>query len=140
MTLFVQTGLVIASPHFFEIRMFEIVSDTAGSEVKFDEHGDGLARYEILNFRKSEHNGTNGYQYQASENTRSFFHYSKLSFFLRFFFPLSAEQKSRRKFLVHARSNIEKNLSIIIGFKRGKRRENYSWRKFGAGVKNCYKL
>lgn len=39
--------------------------DAAGSEVKFDEHGDGLARYEILNFRKSEHNGTNGYQYQV---------------------------------------------------------------------------
>ncbi|KOC58594.1 Metabotropic glutamate receptor [Habropoda laboriosa] len=40
--------------------------DAAGSEVKFDEHGDGLARYEILNFRKSDHNGTNGYHYRAS--------------------------------------------------------------------------
>ncbi|XP_046825343.1 metabotropic glutamate receptor isoform X2 [Vespa crabro] len=31
--------------------------DAAGSEVKFDEHGDGLARYEILNFRKSNLSG-----------------------------------------------------------------------------------
>ncbi|XP_043522698.1 metabotropic glutamate receptor isoform X2 [Frieseomelitta varia] len=40
-------------------------TDTAGSEVKFDEHGDGLARYEILNFRKSDNNGTNGYHYRV---------------------------------------------------------------------------
>ncbi|CAK9828387.1 Metabotropic glutamate receptor [Anthophora retusa] len=40
-------------------------TDAAGSEVKFDEHGDGLARYEILNFRKSDHNGTNGYHYRV---------------------------------------------------------------------------
>ncbi|XP_076222677.1 metabotropic Glutamate Receptor [Nomia melanderi] len=40
-------------------------TDEAGSEVKFDEHGDGLARYEILNFRKSDHNGTNGYHYRV---------------------------------------------------------------------------
>ncbi|XP_033364661.1 metabotropic glutamate receptor [Bombus vosnesenskii] len=40
-------------------------TDTAGSEVKFDEHGDGLARYEILNFRKSATNGTNGYHYRV---------------------------------------------------------------------------
>lgn len=118
-----------------KIRMFEIVSDAAGSEVKFDEHGDGLARYEILNFRKSEHNGTNGYQYQASEST--FFVIRNFFFFLRFFSPLN-RAKIRGK--VHVRSNIEKNLFIIIGFERGKRRENYSWRKFGAGVKNCYKL
>ncbi|XP_014471734.1 PREDICTED: metabotropic glutamate receptor isoform X2 [Dinoponera quadriceps] len=40
--------------------------DPAGSEVKFDEHGDGLARYEILNFRKStSHNGANGYHYRV---------------------------------------------------------------------------
>nr|XP_034175458.1 metabotropic glutamate receptor [Osmia lignaria]XP_034175459.1 metabotropic glutamate receptor [Osmia lignaria] len=39
--------------------------DEAGSEVKFDEHGDGLARYEILNFRKSDQNGTNGYHYRV---------------------------------------------------------------------------
>lgn len=115
--------------------MFEIVSDAAGSEVKFDEHGDGLARYEILNFRKSEHNGTNGYQYQASEST--FFVIRNFFFFLRFFSPLN-RAKIRGK--VHAHSNIEKNLFIIIGFERGKRRENYSWRKFGAGLKNCYKL
>ncbi|XP_066583414.1 metabotropic glutamate receptor [Prorops nasuta] len=38
--------------------------DSAGSLVKFDEHGDGLARYEILNFRKSSSgNGANGYHY-----------------------------------------------------------------------------
>ncbi|KOC62157.1 Metabotropic glutamate receptor [Habropoda laboriosa] len=43
--------------------------DAAGSEVKFDEHGDGLARYEILNFRKSDHNGTNGYHYRANIRT-----------------------------------------------------------------------
>lgn len=49
------------------------VSDTAGSEVKFDEHGDGLARYEILNFRKSATNGTNGYHYRASKSTFDFF-------------------------------------------------------------------
>ncbi|XP_076648776.1 metabotropic Glutamate Receptor [Halictus rubicundus] len=40
-------------------------TDGAGSEVKFDEHGDGLPRYEILNFRKSEHNGSNGYHYRV---------------------------------------------------------------------------
>ncbi|KAH0950802.1 hypothetical protein HN011_007155 [Eciton burchellii] len=40
--------------------------DTAGSEVKFDEHGDGLARYEILNFRKgTNNNGANGYHYRV---------------------------------------------------------------------------
>ncbi|XP_076634779.1 metabotropic Glutamate Receptor [Colletes latitarsis] len=40
-------------------------TDAAGSEVKFDEHGDGLARYEILNFRKSDLNGSNGYHYRV---------------------------------------------------------------------------
>jgi len=41
-------------------------TDTAGSEVKFDEHGDGLARYEILNFRKGTNsNGANGYHYRV---------------------------------------------------------------------------
>lgn len=40
--------------------------DSAGSEVKFDEHGDGLARYEILNFRKNDPNVTNGFNYQVS--------------------------------------------------------------------------
>ncbi|RLU21009.1 hypothetical protein DMN91_007625 [Ooceraea biroi] len=40
--------------------------DPAGSEVKFDEHGDGLARYEILNFRKgTNNNGANGYHYRV---------------------------------------------------------------------------
>ncbi|XP_012230284.1 metabotropic glutamate receptor [Linepithema humile] len=40
--------------------------DAAGSEVKFDEHGDGLARYEILNFRKgTNNNGANGYHYRV---------------------------------------------------------------------------
>ncbi|XP_043674071.1 metabotropic glutamate receptor [Vespula pensylvanica] len=39
--------------------------DSAGSEVKFDEHGDGLARYEILNFRKSNLSGTDGYHYRV---------------------------------------------------------------------------
>ncbi|XP_011699353.1 PREDICTED: metabotropic glutamate receptor [Wasmannia auropunctata] len=40
--------------------------DAAGSEVKFDEHGDGLARYEILNFRKgTNNNGGNGYHYRV---------------------------------------------------------------------------
>lgn len=41
-------------------------ADAAGSEVKFDEHGDGLARYEILNFRKgTNNNGGNGYHYRV---------------------------------------------------------------------------
>ncbi|KAK0179971.1 hypothetical protein PV327_005663 [Microctonus hyperodae] len=40
-------------------------TDSAGSEVMFDEHGDGLARYEILNFRKADQNGTNGYYYHV---------------------------------------------------------------------------
>ncbi|XP_025073879.1 metabotropic glutamate receptor, partial [Pogonomyrmex barbatus] len=40
--------------------------DAAGSLVKFDEHGDGLARYEILNFRKgTNNNGANGYHYRV---------------------------------------------------------------------------
>lgn len=74
--------------------MFEIVSDAAGSEVKFDEHGDGLARYEILNFRKSEHNGTNGYQYQASEST--FFVIRNFFFFFTFFLPSQSSKNSRK--------------------------------------------
>lgn len=41
-------------------------SDLAGSEVKFDQHGDGLARYEILNFQKANQSGTNGYYYRVS--------------------------------------------------------------------------
>ncbi|XP_015510635.2 metabotropic glutamate receptor [Neodiprion lecontei] len=40
-------------------------TDAAGSEVKFDEHGDGLPRYDILNFRKVDPNGTNGYYYRV---------------------------------------------------------------------------
>lgn len=51
-----------------EIRpSFELYfADAAGSEVKFDEHGDGLARYEILNFRKgTNNNGANGYHYRV---------------------------------------------------------------------------
>lgn len=39
--------------------------DSAGSEVKFDEHGDGLARYEILNFQKANQSGSNGYYYRV---------------------------------------------------------------------------
>ncbi|XP_034937479.1 metabotropic glutamate receptor isoform X2 [Chelonus insularis] len=39
--------------------------DLAGSEVKFDERGDGLARYEILNFRKTDPNVSNGYSYKV---------------------------------------------------------------------------
>ncbi|XP_051164141.1 metabotropic glutamate receptor [Leptopilina boulardi] len=39
--------------------------DDAGSEVKFDEHGDGLARYEILNFRKMNLSSNNGYHYKV---------------------------------------------------------------------------
>ena len=102
--------------------MFEIVSDAAGSEVKFDEHGDGLARYEILNFRKSEHNGTNGYQYQASEST---FFVIRNFFFFYVFSPLSIEQKfegkftfvriSRRIFLLLSGSNEERGERIIVG-------------------------
>lgn len=48
------------------IILYTCVSDLAGSEVKFDEHGDGLARYEILNFRKDNQSGTNGYYYNVS--------------------------------------------------------------------------
>ncbi|KAF7997885.1 hypothetical protein HCN44_009283 [Aphidius gifuensis] len=40
-------------------------TDLAGSEVQFDKHGDGLARYEILNFRKTNQSGTNGYYYNV---------------------------------------------------------------------------
>lgn len=49
-----------------------IFVDLAGSEVKFDEHGDGLARYEILNFRKANQSGTNGYYYRVSGNNSIF--------------------------------------------------------------------
>lgn len=73
--------LLLEIVSFLSFRVLEIqkrtheydVSDTAGSEVKFDEHGDGLARYEILNFRKSATNGTNGYHYRASKSTFDFF-------------------------------------------------------------------
>lgn len=99
--------------------MFEIVSDAAGSEVKFDEHGDGLARYEILNFRKSEHNGTNGYQYQASESTffviRNFFFFSPLSIEQKFEGKFMLIRISRRIFLLLSGSNEERGERIIVG-------------------------
>ena len=34
------------------------VSDVANSSVKFDEKGDGLARYTIYNYQKDEQNNT----------------------------------------------------------------------------------
>lgn len=42
----------------------ESVTDIAGSSVKFDKRGDGLARYDILNYQKLQ-NGT-GYHYKVS--------------------------------------------------------------------------
>ena len=38
-------------------------SDIADSIVKFDESGDGLARYTIYNYQKNSHN--NGYDYKV---------------------------------------------------------------------------
>jgi len=37
--------------------------DLAGSEVKFDRQGDGLARYDILNYQRLEN--SSGYQYKV---------------------------------------------------------------------------
>ena len=34
------------------------ISDVANSSVKFDEKGDGLARYTIYNYQKDEQNNT----------------------------------------------------------------------------------
>ena len=39
-------------------------SDIADSIVKFDESGDGLARYTIYNYQKNSHN--NGYDYKVN--------------------------------------------------------------------------
>lgn len=39
-------------------------TDLAGSEVKFDKQGDGLARYDILNYQKL-HNAS-GYHYKVN--------------------------------------------------------------------------
>lgn len=42
-----------------------IFADIAGSEVKFDRQGDGLARYDILNYQKNSN--ASGYYYRVSE-------------------------------------------------------------------------
>lgn len=42
---------------------FDSVPDLANSEVKFDEQGDGLARYDILNYQKLPN--TSGYHYKV---------------------------------------------------------------------------
>lgn len=39
-------------------------ADPAGSEVKFDARGDGLARYTIMNYRRLP-NSPNGYDYKV---------------------------------------------------------------------------
>lgn len=39
-------------------------ADIAGSEVKFDRQGDGLARYDILNYQKNSN--ASGYYYRVS--------------------------------------------------------------------------
>ena len=42
------------------------MADLAESIVKFDEKGDGPARYTILNYQKNAE--TNGYDYKVSHN------------------------------------------------------------------------
>ena len=43
-------------------------SDIADSIVKFDESGDGLARYTIYNYQKNSHN--NGYDYKVRNRNK----------------------------------------------------------------------
>lgn len=50
--------------NFHSIDSFELIADPAGSEVKFDSRGDGLARYTIMNYRRIA-NSTNGYDYKV---------------------------------------------------------------------------
>ena len=40
-----------------------MLTDLAGSEVKFDRQGDGLARYDILNYQKNVN--SSGYHYKV---------------------------------------------------------------------------
>lgn len=42
------------------------ITDLAGSEVKFDRQGDGLARYDILNYQKNVN--SSGYHYKVGYN------------------------------------------------------------------------
>lgn len=43
---------------------FFVLQDLAGSEVKFDRQGDGLARYDILNYQRLYN--SSGYQYKVA--------------------------------------------------------------------------
>lgn len=56
------------------------LKDLAGSEVKFDRQGDGLARYDILNYQRLEN--SSGYQYKVWAITIYHDHDSRVSIFL----------------------------------------------------------
>lgn len=51
--------------HYLATEIF-VILDLAGSEVKFDSQGDGLARYDILNYQRVGNTST--YQYKVSRN------------------------------------------------------------------------
>lgn len=57
---------IINAVHMCSRFVFKFVLDIAGSSVKFDRRGDGLARYDILNYQKLQ-NGT-GYHYKVRRN------------------------------------------------------------------------
>ena len=52
--------------HFFFFFCLNLFLDPAGSEVKFDARGDGLARYTIMNYRRLPNSANNGYDYKVN--------------------------------------------------------------------------
>lgn len=46
------------------LQVLNLIADPAGSEVKFDKQGDGLARYDILNYQKLQN--ASGHHYRVS--------------------------------------------------------------------------
>lgn len=54
--------------------------DLAGSLVKFDSQGDGLARYDILNYQKL--NNSSGYHYRVSAFLTCYFLSLSLFYFI----------------------------------------------------------
>ena len=56
--------IVISCPLKILLLLFCFL-DPAGSEVKFDARGDGLARYTIMNYRRLPNSANSGYDYKV---------------------------------------------------------------------------
>ncbi len=55
---------IVPINRYFNSLLLYINVDPAGSEVKFDAQGDGLARYTIMNYRRLP-NSASGYDYKV---------------------------------------------------------------------------